>query len=177
MDIVFCIRRCDQEHQCNRLPIQRIKIHAILNYHCCQSRFCYRIAFSMRNGDSFSDSCRTFFFSCIYLLSICFFIIDLFALYHEINDLVECFVFALWRCIQKNTSCIQQICDSHIIFPPVDKSFSLQHFSLLCLTPAVYILLLLPVWLPDIRKMHLRFPLRLPYGKHAHNPAFPSSLS
>ena len=121
MDIVFCIRCCDQEHQCNKLPIQRIKIHTILNYHCCQSRFCYRIAFSMRNGDSFSDSCRTFFFSCIYLLSICFFIIDLFALYHEINDLVECFVFALWRCIQKNTSCIQQICDSHMIFPPVDK--------------------------------------------------------
>ena len=40
-----------------------------------------------------------------------------------------------------------------------------------------FILLLLPVWLPDIRKMHLRFLLRLPYGKHAHNPAFPSSLS
>ncbi len=63
-------------------------------------------------------------------------------------------------------------CDSHMIFLLINIFL----YTSLCLTPAAYILLLLPVWLPDIRKMHWRCRLQFPYGKHAHNPAFPSSL-
>ncbi len=56
MYIIFCVWRCNQEEQLNRLAVQGIKIYSVFDDHCCQSRLCYRIAFSMWNGNSVANT-------------------------------------------------------------------------------------------------------------------------
>ena len=63
MNIVFCIRCCDQKKQCNRLIVQSFELHAVFYNHGCKSRFLYCVTFSMRNGDSLTDSCCALFLS------------------------------------------------------------------------------------------------------------------
>ena len=93
MYVIFRIRRCDQKHQRNRLSVQCVEFYSVFYYHCRKTRFRYRITFSMRNGNSFSDSCGAFFFSCVYLFSVCFTVVDLSACNHKINNPVKRFTF------------------------------------------------------------------------------------
>ena len=113
MHVVFCIRRRDQEHQCDRLAVERIELHAVLYYHGRKSRLCHRIAFPVRNRNAFSDPRSTLFFPCIHLSTVCLSVIDLSAFDHQVDDLVKRLALRLRSSRKGNAPLIQQICDPH----------------------------------------------------------------
>ena len=113
MHVVLCIRRRDQEHQCDRPAVQGVKLHPVLYDHGCQTRFCHRVTFSVGDRNSFSDSCSTLFFTCIHLSPVCLSVIDLSAPDHQVDDLVKRLALCLRSSRKRNAPRIQQICDPH----------------------------------------------------------------
>ena len=89
MDIIFCVWSCDQEQKSHRLVIKGFKLHSVLYYHCSKTGLLYCVTFTMWNGNSFSDSCCTFLFSCIYLFPVGFPVADFFTLYHKVYSHIK----------------------------------------------------------------------------------------
>ena len=75
MHVIFCVRRRDQENQCHRFTIQRIKVHAVFYYHRRQAGACHRITFAVGNRYAFPDSGGTLFLSRIHLSAVRFLVL------------------------------------------------------------------------------------------------------
>ena len=113
MHVIFGVRRCDQEDQMYRLSVKRIVIHTVFYNHSCQSRFVYKCTLSVRDRNTFADTCRSLLFTAVYFLAVSFQIIDLSALCHQFDHLVESFVLGFWSTVDPDASLIQQFCDPH----------------------------------------------------------------
>ena len=107
MYIVFRVGCRDQKDQSHGFPVQGIKVNTVLHDHGRQAGSVNRVTFSVRNGDSFTDSCGALLLPCIYLLSVGLLVIDLTALCHQSDHLVKCLLLAFWGTIQGNTSLVQ----------------------------------------------------------------------
>ena len=60
MNVIFCIRCCDQKQQIDRLAVERLIFYAFRDDHGCQSGTFHRVALPMGNGNAVADSCRSF---------------------------------------------------------------------------------------------------------------------
>lgn len=106
MDVVLRVRCCDQKDQVDGLAVQRVKIHTILYDHGCQSGLAHRIAFTVGNRNSLTDSGGAFFLSRINLFAIAFLIIDLSAFYHQGYHLIQRLAFISRCAVQTDTALV-----------------------------------------------------------------------
>ena len=115
MDVLFCIRGCDQEDDVRRFSVRRFIIDTVRKSHGSKTGRLDSVCLSMRNSDAVADSCRALLFTgkdCSFIFSL---ICDIAFLGHEVDHLVDGVHFVCCASTDLNTFRFQQVSDSHTL--------------------------------------------------------------